>query len=137
MTQVGVITKVIDDMAEVSVVRGTACGETCKGCSGHCALTKNTVMAKNIINADVGDVVSISSKTEQVIKMAFLVYILPIILFFFTYFSAGLFFENESLLIALSLAVFFLVFCVLHILDKKNKTKVEVEITKILKKKGN
>lgn len=82
MTQEAVITKLLpDNMAEVVVTRGTACGSNCGNCESCIYDSKVKALAKNQIGALRGERVVISSKTSFVFGAAMLVYVMPLVLF--------------------------------------------------------
>lgn len=82
MTQEAVITKLLpDNMAEVVVTRGTACGSNCGNCESCIYDSKVKALAKNSIGALRGEKVIISSKTSFVFGAAMLVYVMPLVLF--------------------------------------------------------
>ena len=72
-----------DGRAEVFLVRESACSGDCHKCSG-CGAAKETmiVTAENPIRAEVGDFVTLSSDTGTVMKAIFVVYLVPLVLFF-------------------------------------------------------
>ena len=85
MTQQGTIKKLLPDgMAEIEVTRRSACGHDCAKCGGCGGLETQTlyVTARNRAKADVGERVLIEGETGQVLGLAVLVYVLPIVLFF-------------------------------------------------------
>ena len=85
MTQQGTIKKLLPDgMAEIEVTRRSACGHDCAKCGGCGGLETQTlyVTARNRAKADVGERVLIEGETGQVLGLAMLVYVLPIVLFF-------------------------------------------------------
>lgn len=131
MTETGVVKNIIGNAAVVAVVRKSSCGENCKGCSGGCKLSENTVTAENGIGAKVGDVVEIEGKA--VLGKAFLVYIMPLILFFAAYFAVFAVSNNESTALVCSVTAFLALFAVLHILDKRNKLATKTAVVKIIK----
>lgn len=69
--------------AELAVQRDTACGD-CASCGG-CAAGTVRVTVENTLHAAVGDVVVIETATGAVIRVAALVYLLPLVLFFAGY----------------------------------------------------
>ena len=88
MTQQGTIKKLLPDgMAEIEVTRRSACGHDCAKCGGCGGLETQTlyVTARNRAKADVGERVLIEGETGQVLGLAVLVYVLPIVLFFAGY----------------------------------------------------
>ncbi len=91
MTQQGIIKKLLPDgMAEIEVTRRSSCGHDCAKCGGCGGLETQTlyVTARNKVEAKVGERVLIEGETKQVLGLAVLAYMLPIVLFFLG-FAAG------------------------------------------------
>ena len=132
MTEIGVVKNVMNDTAEVAVVKKSSCGENCKSCSGGCRLSENIVSAKNTIGAKIGEVVEIEASSKAVLGRAFLIYILPLAVFFAAYFVAAAVLQSERSAIILSLAVFAAVFLILHFLDKGKRLAVKTDIVRII-----
>ena len=72
-----------DNKAEIFLVRESACSGDCHKCSG-CGAAKETMIAvaEHPIGAKVGEFVKVSTDTKQILGMAMLVYVLPLVLFF-------------------------------------------------------
>ena len=75
-----------DGTAEVFCVRESACSGDCHKCSG-CGAVKQTMRftARNPIGARAGEEVIVESKTGPVMAAAFVLYVLPLVLFFLGY----------------------------------------------------
>ena len=90
MRQTVTVTAVSGTLATVSYDRPTACHGDCDHCAGGCgemaAKERVTVQAENLIGAAPGDRVLIETGTGHVFSAIFLVYALPIVLFFLGYF---------------------------------------------------
>ena len=86
MKQIATVTQVLGDgLAQVSVVRRSACAHDCENCSGCGAkTTKVTVCAKCDIPVAPGDTVELYSD-NRVLGYAALVYLVPLILFIVGY----------------------------------------------------
>ncbi|MDY3618120.1 SoxR reducing system RseC family protein [Agathobaculum sp.] len=85
MTQQAKVKKLMDnDLAEVEVVRQGACMHDCAKCGGCDTMVGQTitVTAKNAAGARTGDRVMIEGETRQLLSIAVLVYLLPLVLFF-------------------------------------------------------
>lgn len=83
MEQTVLVRRLIQDgMAEVSLVRESACSGDCHKCAG-CGAAQETLIfqAHNPIGAQVGDVVKVQSKSSPVLKAAAVLYLLPLVLF--------------------------------------------------------
>lgn len=78
-----------DHMAEVLVVRESACSGDCHKCAGCGSVTQTLrVTAENQISAQRGDVVYLEGDTAVVLKGAALVYLVPLVTFLVAYFAA-------------------------------------------------
>lgn len=81
MTGKGYVEKTEGGFAYVLCVRESACGESCV----HCKMCRNRgarVLAKNGIGAKEGDNVEVFADTGKIIFIAFMLYVLPVILLF-------------------------------------------------------
>lgn len=134
MTQQGIIRKLPDlGKAEVEVLRGTSCGDACGSCQVCKYASKIKVEAKNEISARIGDRVEIETKSQDIYSAAFLVYVMPFMLFFIGYaISAWLgMTEGISVIVSfLSLAVGF--FAVVIINRRRRKDEISFVITRII-----
>lgn len=90
MTQRVTVLSVSGTSARVIHHRPTACHGDCDHCEGGCgsmaAKESLVVEAENLIGAKPGDQVVIEGETGKVASAILLVYVLPLILFFFGYF---------------------------------------------------
>ena len=77
----GIVKEKSADAVVVSVIRDGACGGNCSAC-GSCGGKVIKVIAKNGVNAEVGDKVLLESDSKTVLLAVFLLYILPIVIFF-------------------------------------------------------
>ena len=109
-----------DNTAELSVQRQSACGGNCSGCGG-CSSGKNviTVIADNPISAEKGQMVLVETKTSEIIRYAFLVYIIPVILLIVGYFSASFLSLSEPLCILIGFVFLCAGTVILHVFQKK------------------
>ncbi len=113
--------------AVVRVLKKSACGENCAACKGGCMPTERSVRVKNTANAKKGDKVVLEIKDTKVLSAAFIVYILPIIVFFIGYFLGGMFFARELYKILTAVIVVLVIFPFLKVYDSKNKEKYMAE----------
>jgi sigma-E factor negative regulatory protein RseC len=76
-----------DGMAEVMRIRESACSGDCHTCHG-CPHPDEIVMvdADNFVGAQKGDDVILRSDTKRVLKLAAMLYLMPLVLFFLGYF---------------------------------------------------
>lgn len=124
MTQDAVVIKVFDNgMAEVAVTRGTACGSNCGNCESCMFQNELTAYAKNSIGAGRGEKVVIESLSSRIFGAAFLLYIVPFILFFVGYAVAVHYALNEGWSIVVSFAFFIAAMAVVVVSQRINKRK--------------
>ena len=74
-----------DQLVEVEVQRVSACGHDCAKCGGGCTEMQSgpvSAMARANIPVEVGDRVAVEGEFKQVMSIALIVYIIPLILFF-------------------------------------------------------
>ena len=85
--QAQVIRIVSETVARVAVKRKSACSGDCHTCHG-CPHPDEVVMvdADNFVGAQKGDEVIVSSDTNRVLKLAAMLYLMPLVLFFLGYF---------------------------------------------------
>lgn len=136
MREIGVVESTNEKTAVVSVKRSSSCGESCATCSAHCNLKGNKIVALNKLGAMPGDLVSIEMSTATVLKSAFMVYILPLLMLFLGYFYAEHKTGDETKSLVCSLCAFLVTFIFLLIWDKKNKNKFVTTIIEIIEKRN-
>lgn len=87
MREEGVVRKETDGICEVIVRRKTACGDNCASCKGACKMNFQSVTAKNAVGAKAGDIVVIEMDSKKVLFSAFLVYIMPLLVFVISFYG--------------------------------------------------
>ncbi len=85
MVQIGKVETVYGDKAIVAVRRASACGENCAMCKGGCVPAMHKAHVINSADAKCGDMVRIETADSAVLKSAFLVYLLPVLILFVCY----------------------------------------------------
>ena len=88
MTQIATVEKILGDRkVEISVVRKTACGHDCEECAG-CGVSGAAIYmtARCDLSVKPGDKVLVESSTKQLLGIAALVYLIPVVCFFLGYF---------------------------------------------------
>ncbi|MGN1030599.1 MAG: SoxR reducing system RseC family protein [Butyricicoccaceae bacterium] len=94
MQQEGIVIKTMPgNLAEIKVKRKSACGHDCEKCGAGCAEMISaplTAIAKNPLGAKLGDAVTFEGSSKQVLGLAMLVYVIPLVLFFVFYAVAAL-----------------------------------------------
>ena len=88
-----------DQTVEIEVQRMSACSGDCSKCGGCSELKTGpvTALALSKIPVKVGDRVAVQGEFKQVMSIAFIVYIIPLILFFLFFGVCALFGAGEGL----------------------------------------
>lgn len=136
MREIGVVESTNETTAVVSVKRSSSCGESCATCSAHCNLKGNKIIAKNKVGATAGDLVTIEMSTATVLKSAFMVYILPLLMLFLGYFLTEHKTGDETKSLVCAFVAFIVTFIFLLIWDRKNKNKFTTTIIEIIEKRN-
>ena len=131
--QAKVIRIVTDTVAKVAVKRKSACSGDCHTCHG-CPHPDEIVMvnADNFVGAQAGDDVIIRSDTGRVLKLAAMLYLMPMVLFFLGYFlkPGG---EGTRLLVGGAAFVVGILICVYVSRGmKKNNKEMHFAIVEVL-----
>lgn len=116
MEQIGEVVELRGANAVVRIKRTSACGENCSECSGECKPSASVVTAVNGLSAKVGDTVKLQMNSASFLLLAFIGYILPIIVCIASYFivksvTDSVLFADISAVssIAIVLLIFFIV----------------------------
>ena len=80
MEVLGRIMRTSGDQAQVAIARDTACGHSCTSC-GACQNRELYIQAENPAQYPVGDMVYVEVPDKPPYKIAFVVYILPLLFF--------------------------------------------------------
>lgn len=134
MTQDAVVTKVLlNNMAEVVVSRGTACGSNCGNCESCVFQNEIKALAKNTVHAVQGEKVVIETLSKDIFGAAFGLYIVPFIAFFIAYAVAYSCDLKESICIIISSAALLLCFfaVILYQKLKRKRKPIKFEIVQI------
>ncbi|WP_425446016.1 SoxR reducing system RseC family protein [Dethiothermospora halolimnae] len=140
MEQIGYVSKIDGDKAQVDVRRVSSCGEKCASCGSSCNIPATRVTLKNTVDAKEGDFVEIEMETSYVIKSAYIVYAIPLILMILGIgigiygFKALGFASYEILSFSTGLIALIISFFVLRKIDKKiqKENKSAFKMTRIL-----
>ncbi|MDR0930676.1 MAG: SoxR reducing system RseC family protein [Clostridiales bacterium] len=92
MNTKGMVIKTTENIATVKVPRSSSCGGSCASC-GMCGNNYVIVEAENSIGAKEGQVVTLVSKTFDILMIALITYLLPLIILL----SLGIIFKTLSL----------------------------------------
>lgn len=81
MQKNGIVIGLEDKLALVDVLRPSECGDKCSNCSGSCNVKTMIVKVDNILNAKVGDNVTLELTSTEFVKSTFVLYTLPLMAF--------------------------------------------------------
>lgn len=139
MTQIATVKRLVgENRAEVLVRRQSACGHDCASCSG-CgpeSVAAVTAVADNSLGARPGDTVQVESESRQVLSIAFVLYLVPLVLLFAAYFIAsGPLKLGEGISLSLGLTGLAAGIAINVLIDRrlKREKSVQFRITEVLK----
>lgn len=137
MEQIGEVVELRGRRALVRIRRTSSCGENCSQCSGECKPTATLVEAINGIYAKVGDTVKLQMNSASFLFLAFIGYILPIIVCIAAYFITEEITDNVILSDIAAIAALIGVLVIFFIADKlkplRKSTRFSSRIIKILR----
>ena len=122
MKEEGIVKSVSGEFCSVVVRRKTACGDNCASCSGACKMNFGQVTAKNSAGAKAGDSVVIEMESNKVLFSAFLVYILPILVFFISFFAVQKIYLSNSIASGAAAVLTVISFFITILYDRRHKT---------------
>lgn len=134
MTQTVRVTEVLErGFCKVELKRESACGGNCASCGG-CAAPDETVIAVavNEAGAAAGDVVIVESRTNDIFRIAALVYLVPVVLMIAGYAAASAFFDWSYAPGIASAAGFGAGILIAVLYGRSKKEKVYLTVTRIL-----
>ena len=138
MEQIGEVVELRGKKALVRIHRVSACGENCASCEGGCKPTSALTEAVNGISAKVGDTVKIQMNSLSYMLLAFIGYILPLLVCIATYFIVKNFTDNTVIADASAVGSLIGVLVLFYIIDKlpffKKPTIFSTRIIKIIRR---
>ena len=138
MEQIGEVVELRGKRALVRIHRVSACGENCASCEGGCKPTSSVTEAVNGISAKVGDTVKIQMNSLSYMLLAFIGYILPIIVCIATYFIVKSFTDSTVIADTSAIGSLIGVLVLFYIIDKlpffKKSTVFSTRIIKIIRR---
>ena len=138
MEQIGEVVELRGKKALVRIHRVSACGENCASCEGGCKPTAAVTEAVNGISAKVGDTVKIQMNSLSYMLLAFIGYILPIIVCIATYFIVKRFTDSTVIADTAAIGSLIGVLVLFFIIDKlpffKKSTVFSTRIIKIIRR---
>lgn len=134
MEQIGEVVELRGRRALVRIRRTSSCGENCSQCSGECKPTATLVEATNGIYAKVGDTVKLQMNSASFLFLAFIGYILPILVCIAAYFITQKITDNVIFSDIAAISALIGVLVIFFIVDKlKPKYKASRFSSRIIK----
>lgn len=134
MEQLGKIVEVVDNSsAKVMMLRHTSC----KNC-GACHVGSNPdiiITAENAVSAQLGNLVEVSMKTQNILSAAFIMYVIPLFILVLGIYVGTRIFTTENgeiYSIFLGFALLAISYFVIRQSEDKFKQKYKAVITKII-----
>lgn len=134
MREEGVVRRETEGLCEVVVRRKTACGDNCASCGGACKMNFQSVTAKNSVGAKAGDTVIIEMESKKVLLSAFLVYIMPLLVFVISFYGTQKQNLNNAVSSIISAVLTIIVFGLTVRYDRHHRQDFLPVITKIKEK---
>ncbi len=113
-------------IAEVNILRGAACGETCGKACGTCGLKVMKTKATDSFGVKEDDFVEIESDSKKIIGLAFILYIIPLITGVLGYFLGEFIKKSEDFGALFALIFFIIGFIPAVIANKKNNVSYRI-----------
>lgn len=132
MIQTGRVISVAPRETVISVIRESACGESCASCSAKCSFKDAEIVAETVPGIQKGDTVIFEMAASKVLFAAFLVYITPLFALLAGYLSASAMGMGEGRSVAVSAIATAVWFFVVHFIDKHLKKHYKHTIVKKL-----
>lgn len=141
MEKIGQIISVDNKVAMIEVKRVSACGEKCGSCSGGCKGTGIYIEADNSIEANPGQFVKVDMETNRVMKAAFVVYVLPLIMLvvgiisgLYIHDSLNLVVSSDIFSFGLGFLLMVMAYSIVKVFDKsyKSNNRIRYIITRVL-----
>lgn len=134
MREIGIVTELCCDMAKVTVLRRSACGENCASCKGGCTPTMTVITAKNEAGAMCGDRVAVEISDKRALWAAVLVYILPLAALILGAAVGRVLGFGEGFSAVVGFIAMAVCFGIVRFVSEKSRAHYEVRLTKILTK---
>ena len=133
MRQEGFVKSVSGELCEVVIRRKTACGDNCASC-GACRMKFQQVTAKNSVRAKSGDYVAIEMDSKKVLFSAFLVYILPVLVFSASFLTIQKINSSSLVILSVSAGLTLAAWGFATIFDRRHKADFVPIVTEIEQK---
>ena len=135
MEQIGEVVEIKGKRALVRIYRTSSCGENCSSCSGQCKPSATMTLAANGLEAKVGDTVKLQMNSLSFLFLAFVGYILPIIICIVAYFIVLHFTNNIIISDACAILSLIMTLFIFFVADKipKKSSRFSSRIIKIIR----
>lgn len=134
MNQVGYVTRVNGNLANVMFKRMSGCGDNCASCGGSCEVPPMLLEVENTASAKPGDSVEVLMEDNTFFKFTFFAYVLPLI-FMLTGIGVGhVFFKDDLISIFMGFGFLAVSYVILRLVNNHHvkNNKPSVSMIKIL-----
>ncbi|WP_179632023.1 SoxR reducing system RseC family protein [Clostridium peptidivorans] len=134
MNQVGYVTSVKGNAANVMFKRMSGCGDNCASCGGSCEVPPMLLEVENTASAKPGDSVEVLMEDNTFFKFTFFAYVLPLI-FMLTGIGVGhVFFKDDLISIFMGFGFLAVSYGILRLVNNHHvkNNKPSVSMIKIL-----
>lgn len=138
MESSGKVTKIEGKKLVVKMFKESSCAH-CSGCGDASKLTREIELEYNPKKQtiEVGDIVTFELADSKMLKIGFLVYVLPIIMMVIGFSISNMMGRTEGESVLVSFATLVVTFLLIHLYDRfVVKEKVNMDITRIEKDNG-
>lgn len=81
MEKIGYVIAESNGKVILDLKRTGSCGDKCNTCKSHCEIPSVQVEMDNVLNVKRGDFVEVGMNTTELVKSAFIIYTIPLIMF--------------------------------------------------------
>lgn len=125
MNQTGIVIDTHGDIAKVKLQKHSACGD-CGACQHGVENMVIDIEALNEIHAETGDFVTVDLETANVLGAAFIVYVIPLVMFLVSMFLTKTFMEINAInynVELVSALMGFVAMAITFMIIKQNETR--------------
>lgn len=141
MQEKGIVNFQNESEAEISIIRQSACGASCRSCSSNCEKTEMKIKVRTDLKLNTGDIVTIETKTSKIMTSVLIAYVVPLMLLMIGTIGGTYIFKEKGIeyfeALGFITGVIFLVisFFIIRYLGNKY-SKEEFEIIKVEKNRS-
>lgn len=136
MRKTGIVNSCEGEIAKVSVIRSSSCGENCAMCKGGCKPGATVISARNAAGAMIGDRVILEIGSGKALSAAAIVYVLPLVLMLGAALAAFALNAGDTIAALCALTAFCVGFLASYLINKLFGKSFDVTVTKVINKEA-